>query len=84
MGEDRNPYLLGNLPFEDMTDAEIEVCLIQIDIGGRFDGDIEFLNLVRDGVFEPKRPEQMEEDAKRMRELLRHSGVPVGFRLGDD
>jgi hypothetical protein len=52
----------GNIPFEDMTGDEIEVCLLQMDLVGRFDGDIEFLNLVRNGAY-------TEQDIRRMREL---------------
>lgn len=54
--------VLGNIPFEDMKDDEIEVCLLQVDVFGRFDGDIEFLNLVRNGAC-------TEQDIRRMREL---------------
>lgn len=39
--------VLGNVPFDDMTDEEIELCLVQIDVAGRFDGDIELLNRIR-------------------------------------
>ena len=45
-----------------MKDDEIEVCLLQVDVFGRFDGDIEFLNLVRNGAC-------TEQDIRRMREL---------------
>lgn len=39
--------VFGNVPFEDMTGEEIEVCLLQFDVAGRFEGDVEFLNRVR-------------------------------------
>lgn len=39
--------VFGNAQFEDMTDEQIELCLMQIDVTGRFDGDIKLLNRVR-------------------------------------
>lgn len=60
-----------------MTDAEIEDRLLKIDVGGRFDGDIEFLNRVRHDSY-------TEENYRRIRDLLRNSGIKLESTLRDD
>ena len=59
---------------------QIENCLLMCDVFGRFDGDVEYLEFVRN-------QDKTEADVKRMVALLRralNSGVKLGFRLRDD
>ena len=61
----------------ELSPIQIDNLLLMYDVGGRFDGDIEFLTLVL-------KEEQTFEGAKRARELLRNSGVQLGFHLRGD
>jgi hypothetical protein len=63
-----------NANLETLTSEQIEDILLQLDVGGRFDGDIEYLHLVQ-------KESRTVEEIERMRQLLRESGVRLGFRL---
>lgn len=62
---------------ETITSEQVKDLLLQLDVGERFHGDIEYLRLVQ-------KENKTTEDWARMRQLLRESGVPLGFHLAGD